>query len=103
MNIITEIVTMKLSGNITKDNFISIVDKLEKDFHLKQSGFIDSELLYNEQDDLWIMIFHWESMEQLKASSEKMFTVSTTEPFIKLLNPENVKMIIAPQLEVWRS
>ena len=103
MSIITEIVTIKLSSNVTKDKFFSSVDVLEKDFHSKQPGFIDTELLYDEKDDSWIMIQHWESMEQLKSASEKMFTSSAAEPFIKLLKPEDVKMIIAPQLGMWRS
>jgi heme-degrading monooxygenase HmoA len=88
-------------SNITKDEFISIVDGLEKNFHSRQPGFIDTELLYDEQNNLWIMIQHWESMEQLKAASEKMFQDSRAESFVKSLNPESVKMTIAPQLKTW--
>lgn len=101
MCIATEIVTMKSVSNITKDEFISIVDGLEKNFHSMQPGFIDTELLYDEQNNLWIMIQHWESMEQLKAASEKMFQDSIAESFVKSLNPESVKMTIAPQLKTW--
>lgn len=102
MQIITEIVSMKLVSGITKDEFISIVDGLEHYYHSKQSGFIDSELLYNEQDDVWIMIQHWESTEQLKAASKKMFTESSAESFVKSLSRESVKMTILPQLKAWR-
>lgn len=42
MSIATEIVTMKTSQEVTKDSFISIVDSLEKDYHSKQQGFIDT-------------------------------------------------------------
>ena len=48
MSIATEIVTMKIAQEITKDEFISIVDGLERNYHSKQPGFIDTELLYNE-------------------------------------------------------
>ena len=102
MSIITEIVTMKLADNAVKDDFISIVDGLEKNFHSKQAGFIDTELIYDEKNDLWIMIQHWESMEQLKAASKKIFTESTAEAFVKSVDPKNVKMTIAPQLGVWK-
>ena len=73
MSIATEIVTMKTSQEVTKDSFISIVDSLEKDYHSKQQGFIDTELLYNEENREWTMIQHWASMEELKAASDKMF------------------------------
>lgn len=49
MSITTEIVTMKTVENVMKDDFILIVDRLEKTFHSKLTGFIDSELLYNEK------------------------------------------------------
>lgn len=102
MSIITEIVKMKLAVNITKEEFIAIVDGLEKEFHSKQSGFIDSELIYDEQNDIWIMIQHWETAEQLKAASKKIFADSTAELFVKSLDPKNVTMIISPQLGVWK-
>lgn len=101
MQVITEIVTMKTMNSIPKDGFISIVDRLECDFHSKQSGFIDSELLYDEQNNLWIMIQHWKSLEQLKAASKKIFKDSDAEAFVKSLNPKSVKMTIAPQIKVW--
>lgn len=101
MCIITEIVTMKLAAVLTKDEFVSIVDGLEKDFHSKQSGFIDSELIYDEKNDTWIMVQHWETMEQLKEASRKIFADSAAEPFVKSLDPKSVKMTIAPRLGAW--
>lgn len=102
MCIVTEIVTMELEGNITKDTFISIVDGLEKDFHSKQPGFIDTELLYDEANNLWLMIQHWESKDELKAASAKMFKDSAAESFVKSLNPKSVKMTITSQVKIWR-
>jgi len=93
---------MKLAANITREEFITIVDGLEKNFHSKQSGFIDSELIYDEQSDMWIMIQHWETAEQLKEASNKIFTDCTADSFVKSLDPKSVKMTIAPQLGTWR-
>ena len=102
MSIITEIVTMKLEGNLTKNEFISIVDGLETNFHSKQPGFIDTELLYDEKNDVWIMIQHWQSAEQLKDAARKIFTDSAAEVFVKSVDPKSVKMVIAPQLGQWK-
>ncbi len=103
MCMITEIATMKLVEGITKEEFIFIVDGLEKNFHSKQPGFIDTELLYSESNHLWVMVQHWESMEQLKAASGKMFKDSAAEPFVKSLNTKSVKMTIAPQIKMWKA
>ena len=102
MSIITEIVTMKLAVDAEKDEFISIVDGLENNFHSCQPGFIDSELIYDEQHDTWIMIQHWESMDQLKTASRNIFKDSAAEPFVKSLDPRSVKMTISPQLGAWK-
>ena len=101
MSIVTEIVTMKTAEGVTKDVFVKIVDELEKNFHSKQPGFINSELLYNDKTDEWIIIQHWDSLDNLKTASKKMFDNPVTESFVKSLIPQNVKMLMLPQLEAW--
>ncbi len=92
---------MKLIPNIMEEDFIAIVDNLEKHYHSKQPGFIDSELLYDERSNLWIMVQHWETEEQLRASSKKIFKDSVAKVFVKSLDPGNVKMIIGGQIKCW--
>jgi len=101
MCIATEIVTLKTIQGITQNQFISIVDALERDFHSKQPGFIDTELLYNDKSDEWIMIQHWDSLDSMKSASPKMFNNPDTEAFVKSLNNKNVKMLMLPQLGRW--
>ena len=101
MRITTEIVTMKTVEGFAKDDFINIVDGLEKNFHSKQPGFIDSELLYNDKTDEWIIIQHWDSLDNLQSASKKMFNNPITEQFVKSLYAESVKMIMLPQLGMW--
>jgi antibiotic biosynthesis monooxygenase (ABM) superfamily enzyme len=101
MGIITEIVTMKTIEGVTRDDFINIVDELEKNFHSKQSGFIESELLFNDKTNEWIMIQHWDNLGNLQSASKKMFGNTVTEPFVKSLDPKSVKMLMLPQLGKW--
>jgi len=103
MSITTEIVTLKTVEGVTKDDFVKIVDGLEKRFHSKQPGFIDSELLYNNKTDEWIIIQHWDSLSNLQSASKKMFDNPTTETFVKSLHPNSIKMIMLPQLGVWNN
>lgn len=101
MSVTTEIVMLKTVESVTKDGFINIVDGLEKNFHSKQSGFVDTELLYNDKTDEWIMIQHWDSLDNLKAASKKMFDTPATEQFVNSSDPKSVKMIMLPQLGAW--
>ena len=101
MCIITEIVTMKIIDKITNEEFINIVDYLEKNFHSKQPGFIDTELLFNDKSNEWIMIQHWDTINHLKAASTKIFNDSEASVFVKCIDPKNIKMTILPQLKKW--
>ena len=99
--IITEIVRMKIVEGITKDEFIEIVDGLERNFHTRQKGFIDTELLYHDEENDWYMIQHWNSKDDLKEASKKIFTDKDAENFVKSLNKQSVKMLILPQIATW--
>lgn len=101
MAITTELVTMKSVGTVTKEEFVSIVNGLEINFHSKQPGFIDTELLYDEENRVWIMIQHWETKEQLKAASKRMFKDSAAELFVTSVEPKSVKMKIITQIKTW--
>ena len=101
MSIVTEIVTMKAAPAISKEVFVSIVEALEREFHSKQSGFIDTELLYNNKNGLWTMVQHWDTAEQQKAASKKMFQDEKAAAFVKALDPASVKMSISRQIQVW--
>ncbi len=99
--IITEIVRMKIVEGITKDEFIEIVDGLERNFHTRQKGFIDTELLYHDEENDWYMIQHWNSKDDLKEASKKIFIDKDAENFVKSLNKQSVKMLILPQIATW--
>jgi len=101
MSIATEIVTLKTIFGVTKDRFIEIVDGVEKNFHSKLPGFIDTELLYDDKADEWIMIQHWDSLDSMKSASPKMFNNPDTELFVQSLDPKSVKKLMLLQLGVW--
>ena len=101
MNIATEIVTMSLVEGVGNDEFIKIVSGLEREFHSKLQGFVDSELLFNEKSNEWIIIQHWSSLDNMRAASKQMFNNPLTENFVKSLDPKSVKMLMLPQLGTW--
>ena len=95
---ITEIVTMKTIEDISREEFLAIVDGLEKNFHSKQDGFVDTELLEDKKNGQWLMIQHWDSAEQLKSASQRMFLDENAASFIQALDRTTVKMQILPQI-----
>ncbi len=101
MCIVTEIVTMKTVDGITKEKFIDIVNELERNYHSNQPGFIDTELLFDDSKGDWIIIQHWDSMENLKSASKKMFQDTAASSFVQSLDPKSVKMTVLPQLRKW--
>lgn len=101
MSIITEIVTFKSSGEIPKEDFISIVDELEKCFHSQQPGFINTELLFDENAEEWIILQHWDSSDNQRAASTKIFRSKAAEKFVNAVIPTSVKMRILPRIMVW--
>jgi len=99
--VITEIVRLKIVDGITKDEFISICDGLEKNFHSWQEGFIDSELLYHDEENEWYMVQHWNSEVDLKKSAKQIFLDKAAEDFLKSLVKQSVKILILPQISTW--
>ncbi len=98
---ITEIVKMKVLKELDKDEFVKIVDKLEKNFHSVQNGFIDSELLYHEEENEWYMIQHWETKNELIAASKKIFSDKNAQKFVESLDKKSVSMLIFPRIKSW--
>lgn len=101
MSMVTELVKMKTNGTVFSEVFIEIIDDLERNFHSKQAGFIDTELLHDEKEDLWIMIQHWESADELKAASSQMFNDNVTEAFRGAIDPQTITIEVFPRLGSW--
>lgn len=98
---ITELVQMRIREDIGGDAFISIVDTMEKEFHMKLDGCVDSEL-FKGDDDLWRMIMHWKSKEALKEASGLMMQSESTLDFRNCLIPSSVRILIFDQVGAWQ-
>lgn len=102
MSMITELVKMKINDTVFPEVFIKIIDDLERNFHSRQAGFIDTELLHDEKADIWIMIQHWESVDELKAASSQMFKDNVTEAFRGAIDAKNITIEVFPRLGLWK-
>lgn len=99
-NIVTEIVSFDIDESIANETFKEIVDSVEIEFHMLQSGYIDSELLKGKNNS-WTMIMHWESLEEVKLASKLLMKSDLTERFRQAIIPSTVKMNYLEQINKW--
>lgn len=98
----TEIAEFQVGFGVTDEDFFRIVESLELNFHVKQAGFIDTELVKDNEQSRWSMIQHWESIEQAKEASKIMMKEPVAENFIKALDPKSVKIRYLNHVNLWR-
>ena len=101
--VITEIVEFEISDNLSRSEFIEIVDLLEKEFHSKLKGFRDTELLKGKKDNEWIMIQHWDSFDDCKTAVQAMMKSENTEKLREAIIPQSVKMTILESQGFWKA
>lgn len=98
--IITEIVKFNIYDDIEREDFIETVNQLENEFHKKQPGYIDSELV-NAKESEWVMVMHWATIEEVKNASRKLMKEAKTEKFRNALIPKTVKIQYLEQVKNW--
>lgn len=102
-NVVTEIAQFNTMGDYNDDDFIKIIDDLEKDFHMDQQGYIDTELIKGKEKNSWIMIQHWRTMDEAKESSKKFVQSPQTEKFRMALDPRSVSLYFTDQIKSWQA
>lgn len=100
-NIVTEIIEFKVAKAMPEEEFLTIVNYLEENFHSKQKGFIDTELVRGKEAGQWLMIQHWASLDDVKEVVKMMMKVPITEEFRQSLDPTTVKMSLLQQVRTW--
>ena len=74
---------------------------LQNDFHSKQKGFDDTELIRGRDERTFLMIQHWETMSDCKNVVKKMMKEPLTEEFRQTIDPKTMKMTLSNRLNRW--
>jgi hypothetical protein len=98
--LVTEIVSFDINNAISDEIFKEIVNSVETEFHMKQAGYIDSELVKGKNSS-WTMIMHWESLEEVKHASKLLMKSDITINFREAIIPSTVKMNYLEQVKKW--
>lgn len=101
--ITTEIAEFKTVDGITDEHFFDIVNSLEIKYHMKQKGYIDTELIKGKEDKKWLLIQHWRNKEEAKEASKNFVNSSDTLEFRNSLEPKSVSLYFTEQLGKWGS
>lgn len=97
---ITEIVTFQIVETVSDEQFEKIVKQVETEFHMKQPGYIDSELAKGRNNS-WAMVMHWKSLDEVKLASRLLMKDPLTQSFRDAIIPSSVKMSYLEQIESW--
>jgi hypothetical protein len=68
---ITELVRIEVLPSTTEEQILSKVNMIN-DFLQNQDGFIDCELVKEMEGNVWLLIYHIENMEKLRAVGQKL-------------------------------
>ena len=97
---ITELVRFKLLGSTTEAQLLSKAQLLN-DFHKKQDGYIDCELVKDVNEESWYFIYHYECLEKVMKVGEKLCQSKAFDEFMPLLVPDSVNVSFYKQLKKW--
>ena len=88
---IVEIATFKLKEGVTPDEFYPVDQAVESQHVSQQPGFISRESAVSE-DNEWLAIVHWRSMEDAQASMASFSSAPATAEFMSKLEADTMSM-----------
>ena len=95
---ITEFVEISLPETTTVEQFTEKAENFVA-FLQKQEGYIDGEMVRAPESNNWRFIFHFESMEKVKAIGEKMRAGSEFAEFKSVIGSFSVSFF--KQIQKW--
>lgn len=100
---ITEILEFKVKDGIDNDELLKQVDYIVKNFHQKQSGHVDAELVKTDETGCWKIIFHYKTKEDIRKVGQKVHKSEVIQEFSKIIAPDSVKVSILEQFGYWKN
>ncbi len=83
---IVEWAPFELAKGVSKEALFNMSMKLEKEFLMKQDGFIKRELLY-EGDNRWVDLVYWENEKAAKTALETCESDAVAKAYFALMKP----------------
>ena len=81
---IVEIIRYKLRKNAKTEDFLEAAEKIVLDLK-NQPGLIDWQLC-KEENENWLEILYWNTLEEAKTAAKKVLELDTLKAFVKFID-----------------
>lgn len=98
--VVIEITQFRLVKDVVDQEFLREAEQVQHLFLEKQPGYIDRELLKDEEGQ-WIDVLHWETIAQAQAAAQAMLQEPACQGFIRMIEPQSVKMLHLERQKKW--
>lgn len=98
--VITEFVKMEVLQTTTEEQLLAKTEIINQ-FLRKQDGFIDAELVKAIEGNVWLLIYHIENFEKLKALGEKLRAMKLFDEIIPLIEPGSMSVSFYQKIKTW--
>ena len=89
---VVEIAIFKLKDGVAREQLLSTVDAVSE-WAKRQPGFLSRNLTYSSDDDSWIDVVWWESLDAAHAAAEVAMTSESCAPMFALLDLDAIQML----------
>jgi len=91
---VLELVVFTLKGGTTRDQVLGTVDAVSE-WVRTQPGFLSRELTHAADEDKWVEILYWRSMEEAKAAGAAAETSADCAPMFSLIDMDTMLFLHA--------
>lgn len=88
---VIEVVTLKIKPGISFEEFKKIDKAVEEQHVSKQPGFISRESAAGQNQE-WLVIVHWKSVEDADASMNSFSSAPAADNFMQSIDSSSMKM-----------
>ncbi len=89
---VVEIAVFKLREGVTREQLLRTVDAVST-WAQRQPGFLSRDLTYSGDQDSWIDVIWWESMDAAHTAAEVAMTSDSCAPMFALIDLEGIQML----------
>ena len=86
-----ELVVFKLNEGVSREQFLGTHDPVSA-WVAQQPGFVSRDLAYDAEEDRWIDILWWNTMEDARAAAERALASESCAPMFGLIDMESTLM-----------
>ena len=89
---VVELAIFKVKEGVTREQLLETTDAVSE-WARRQPGFVSRDLTFSSEDDTWIDVVWWESMDAAHKAAEQAMTSESCAPMFSLIDLEGTQMI----------